>query len=246
MDNIDDFNQLINRSTDSKAYLDFCEEVYGYRMYLFNMMDKSQLDYLLNSISIKGNDIILDLGCGSGSILNALVNKYQCKGIGIDQLDTEVIRKFNKFIVYINGSIDTLSDYDISPSITISVDSLYFSNNLAKLVTTLKQMRNNRMYLYYSQYIFDAKAEDKTILNSDNTRLARALNENGLHYKSIEYSKNEYTLYENSLKILPRLKEAFINEGNEELYISKIKESKIGIDLYEKGLARRYLYIIEC
>lgn len=28
----------------NSAYLDFCEEVYGYRVYLFNMLDKQQIE----------------------------------------------------------------------------------------------------------------------------------------------------------------------------------------------------------
>jgi hypothetical protein len=47
-----DFNRLINSATDSTAYLDYCEEIYGYRMYLFNMMDKQQLDYLFNAVTV--------------------------------------------------------------------------------------------------------------------------------------------------------------------------------------------------
>ena len=58
-----EFNDLIDNATSSEAYLDYCTELYGYRMYLFNMMDKFQLDYLFNNISISKNDSILDLGC---------------------------------------------------------------------------------------------------------------------------------------------------------------------------------------
>lgn len=36
----DDFNRLIRSGMVSTAYLDYCEEVYGYRMPLFNAMDK--------------------------------------------------------------------------------------------------------------------------------------------------------------------------------------------------------------
>jgi hypothetical protein len=38
----DEFDNRIGRLTKSKAYLDYCEEVYGYRIYLFNMMDQEQ------------------------------------------------------------------------------------------------------------------------------------------------------------------------------------------------------------
>lgn len=70
-----EFDNKIKRLTKSKTYLDYCEEVYGYRMYLFNMMDEEQLDFVFDSIPLSADDTVLDLGCGTGSILNALVKK---------------------------------------------------------------------------------------------------------------------------------------------------------------------------
>jgi hypothetical protein len=82
----DEFKRKIDRFTMSSTYLDFCEEVYGCRVCLFNMMDKQQIDFVLSSIPVSKEDTLVDLGCGSGSILNLLVLKYGCRGIGIDQL----------------------------------------------------------------------------------------------------------------------------------------------------------------
>lgn len=241
----DDFNRLIKRSTSSNAYLDFCEELYGYRMYLFNMMDKYQLDYLFNSISISRSDEILDLGCGAGDILNNLINKYECHGVGIDQLNQKTINKSSKMISYINGDIDMLSNYGIIPTITLSIDSLYFSNDLDGLIMSLRSIKNNRLYLYYSQYIFDEMTKDKTILHHDHTRIAKVLQKNVTPYITVDYCANEYSIYENALKILPKYKKAFESEGNNDLYETKLTENKIGRDLYDKGLASRYLYIVE-
>jgi cyclopropane fatty-acyl-phospholipid synthase-like methyltransferase len=86
-----EFESKIGRLTKSKTYLNFCEEVYGYRMYLFNMMDREQLDFVFNSIPLASDDMVLDLGCGSGSIINCLVEKYGCQGIGIDLLKTMIL-----------------------------------------------------------------------------------------------------------------------------------------------------------
>ena len=40
----DEFSVKIGRLTKSSAYLNYCEEVYGYRAYLFNMLDKQQME----------------------------------------------------------------------------------------------------------------------------------------------------------------------------------------------------------
>lgn len=240
-----EFSMKIDRLTRSTAYLDFCEEVYGYRVYFFNMMDKQQIDFVLNSIPLSPKDTILDLGCGSGSILNLLATKYGCCGIGIDQLDKEIIERTNSAITYIYGDIDNISDYDLHPTITLSIDSLYFSNNLNKLVWQLNSIRNNRLYLFYSQYIFDEASVDKNILKSNNTKIADILNINNIPFKTIDFSENERLLYENSLKILQKYEQAFEDEGNKDLYEQKLKEHMMGKELYNKNLASRYLYIID-
>jgi ubiquinone/menaquinone biosynthesis C-methylase UbiE len=88
------------------------------------MMDKQQLDFVLDSILVSADDTILDLGCGSGSILNLLVKKYGCRGIGIDQLDCDILDRNSMAITYINGDVDRISDYSLKPTVTLSIDSL--------------------------------------------------------------------------------------------------------------------------
>lgn len=241
----DEFKRKIDRLTRSSAYLDFCEEVYGYRVYLFNMMDKQQIDFVLSSIPVSKEDTLVDLGCGSGSILNLLVLKYGCRGIGIDQLDVEVSGRTSKRINYINGDIDRISDYDVKPTITLSMDSLYFSKDLDQLVRQLYKIENNKMYFFYSQYIFDESSGDKNILQRDHTKMADVLNNNGIPFKTIDYSENEHLLYEHALRVLPKYKRAFEREGNLDLYEQKLKEDMTGMDLYNKRLASRYLYIMD-
>lgn len=240
-----DFNRLVSSATDSKSYLDYCTELYGYPMPLFNMMDKEQLDYLFKTIQVAKNDTVLDLGCGSGSILNYLVQKYKVRGIGIDQLDEAIVKKCSNKISYIEGDIDNLSLYNIKPKITFAIDSFYFSSDLNGLVRMLKSIKNNRLYVFYSQYIFEQLKKDKSLLHFDNTRIACIFQENNLQYRVVDYSTNEHSLYDKALKILPKYKDAFEAEGNGFIYENKLKENIAGKDMYDKGLSSRYLYIVE-
>lgn len=241
----DEYNRLMDRSTGSAAYLDYCKEIYGYRIYLFNMMDKQQLDYLFSSVAVLNSDTVLDLGCGPGSILDFLVRKYGCHGIGVDQIEQSIVKKCSKGISYINGDIDMLSSYNLKPDITLSIDSLYFSSDLDGLMRQLKSIENNRLYLYSSQYIFDEARKEEISLHCDNTRIARSLQINGMPYKTLDYSANEQSLYEKALMVLPKYKDDFEREGNIDLYEAKMREGKSGKELYDKGLARRYLYIVD-
>ncbi len=242
---MDEFNEFMWQAVHSKAYLDYCEELYGYRMYLFNMMDKEQLDFLFNLEEIKKQDKVLDIGCGAASILNELVKKYQCSGIGLDRLDQRIVKKCSQLIEYVHGDIDELDRFQFVPDMTLAVDSLYFSKNLEKLIWSLIHMPQKRTYLYYSQYIFESKGVDRTILDCNYTGLANVLKKLDVSYQTIDYSANEQKLYDAALKILPKYKCAFEEEGNENLYRRKLYESEFGSDLYNKGLASRYLYIVE-
>ncbi|MEA4914957.1 MAG: methionine biosynthesis protein MetW [Christensenella sp.] len=240
----DEFDNRIGRLTKSKAYLDFCEEVYGYRIYLFNMMDSEQLDFLFHSTSISADDTLLDLGCGNGSILNSLVEKYGCSGIGIDQIHPDFMQKSNNAITYINGDVDRLFEYHLSPTVTLSVDSLYFCKDLNVLLRYLCGLPNNRVYLFYSQYLFDENAVDRSILQRNHTKIAEILNQIGVSYEAIDYSENERRLYEKSLTALKKREEAFTREGNSDLFLSKLNEDLLGKQLYEAGRASRFLYIV--
>ena len=125
------------------------------------MMDKEQLDFVFNVIPLSFRDIVLDMGCGSGSILNALAEKSGCNGIGIDQLCRTTINFENKNIRYFEENIDDIEKFNLNPTVTLLVDSIYFSRDPEKLIRYLCHIKNNRIYLFYSQYLFDNDIADK-------------------------------------------------------------------------------------
>lgn len=241
----EEFDRKIGRLTKSAAYLDYCEEVYGYREYLFNMMDKAQLDALFSSIPLTPKDTLLDLGCGYGSILRLCCEKYGCHGIGIDLLPPPLIKTACPFVTYLQGDIDKLADFKLSPTVTLAVDSLYFSKDLSALICELFCITQKRLYLYYSQYLFDKSAPDGGTLHKDHTAVADVLRANHIPYEAVDYSENERTLYEKSLAALHKRKMAFEAEGNLDLYEEKLREDTLGKMLYNEGLASRTLYIID-
>jgi SAM-dependent methyltransferase len=246
MNSKEEFENKIGRLTKSKAYLDFCEEVCGYRMYFFNMMDKEQLDFVFHKIPLTSNDNILDIGCGSGSVLSFLADKYGCSGTGIDQLENEYFTgNHDGTVRYMKGDIDRLSNFGLNPTVVLSIDSLYFSNDLNSLINTICCYRNCRKYFFYSQYIFDAVSSDRSILHGDRTSVADILNKNRIEFSFIDYSRNENQLYEKSLTVLEKRRDDFCAEGNEDLYKSKRNEALLGKQLYDNGLASRFLYIVE-
>ena len=241
----DEFSRKIGRLTRSRAYLDYCEEVYGYRVYLFNMMDREQIELLLQSIPVFQNDCILDLGCGSGSILALLSDRYGCRSIGVDTLDPGMFQSGSSLVTYLRGDIDRLQEYGLNQTITLSVDSLYFSSDPEKLLLRLTADRKNRLYLFYSQYLFGTDVTSLDSLKEDQTKVGAILNRHAIPYQAIDFSENEKRFYERSLRALERLEPDFEREGNRDLLEGKREEDFLGKTLYEKRLAARYLYRIE-
>lgn len=236
-----EFSLKICRLSKSPAYLDVCEEACGYRLPLFNMMDKEQMDYLLSTVPVSSGDTVLDLGCGSGNLLRLLVAKYGCLGIGIDLLDSSLVM-FDKKIQYICGNFEHLKNYGLSPTLTLSIDSLYFCSNIDIIAEQLGSIVGNRLYLFWSQYLSD-EAADRACLNNNRTALACALQKARIAYKTVDYSKNEYCLYIALERALRSRRHLFESEGNIDLFEQKLDETLYGIELYEKKLASRYLYI---
>jgi len=238
-----EFSRKIRGLSNSPAYLDVCEEVYGYRLPLFNMMDKEQLDYLLNAVPISSGDTVLDLGCGDGSLLRLLAAKYGCKGIGIDLLDSSLV-PYCREIQYICGDFEHLRDYGLSPTVTLSIDSMYFCAGIDKIMEQLGSRAGNRLYFYWSQYLSD-EAADRDRLKSDRTALACSLQKAGIAYKAVDFSQNEHHLYIALEQALRNRRHAFASEGHLDLYKQKLDETLYGIELCEKGMASRYLYIAD-
>ena len=240
-----EFSNKIRRLSKSSTYLEYCEEVYGYRIPLFNMMDQAQLDFVMQSIPLSKDDTVLDLGCGPMSILQLLTDKYGCHGIGIDQLDEEAAGESGGNVSYIKGDIDAFSSYQLNPTVTLCIDSLYFSADAEALIRQLRAIVPNRLYLFYSQYLFGESSADKGMLACGNTAIGAILNQNGIPFTAVDYSENEFHLYEASLRALQKHARAFEAEGNGDLLENKRREDALGLELYEKGCASRYLYIVE-
>lgn len=239
-----EFEDKIARLPRSETYLDFCKEMYGYRLPLFNMMDREQFDFLFSEMKCSAADVILDLGCGSGSVLRYVTEKFGCKGVGVDLLSRELLPPDGETVRYISGDIDRFNELEIKPSITLCIDSLYFSKDLGKLLNQIYSLQNNRAFLFYSQYIFEETTSGRTILQADHTMLAEQLKRQNISYRAVDFSENERAFYPAALSALEEHKDKFRLEGNSDLYEKLLTDNLLGKELYDTGRASRYLYIL--
>ena len=71
-----------------------------------NKKDSLRLNYSVISEIIEKNSKVLDLGCGDGELLNLLIDKNSCAGIGVDINQQNVIKSIQKGLSVIQGDID--------------------------------------------------------------------------------------------------------------------------------------------
>ena len=239
-----EFEEKIGRLCKSEAYLDFCQEVYGYRQPLFNMMDRELFEYLFRELKCSKEDTILDLGCGTGSLLCYTAEKFGCKGVGIDLLSRELMPPDSEAVRFFSGDIDRFTEFEEKPSVTLCIDSLYFSKDLIALISRIHRLKNNRAFLFYSQYIFEENPADRTILQADHTVPAKILRQQNIPYRAVDFSGNERTFYPAALSALKKRRDKFQREGNSDLYEKILADNLLGKQLYDTGRASRFLYIL--
>jgi len=194
-------------------------------------------------LALTASDVVLDLGCGSGSMLNLLVQRSACRGIGIDLLDRSLFLNTCDSVSYIEADMTEIWQFNLQPTVTLCVDSLYFIQQSDDLLRYLYGIPGNRMFLFYSQYLFEP-GESKNRLSADGTILAKTLRRNGIPYMAVDFSANEQRLYNRAIMALERLQSAFEREGNLDLLEQKKREDLLGKQLYEEGRASRFLYVI--
>ena len=239
-----EFEDMIARLSRSETYLDFCQDMYGYCLPLFNMMDREQFDFLFSEMKCSAADVILDLGCGSGSVLRYVTEKFGCKGVGVDLLSRELLPPDSETVRYISGDIDRFNELEVKPSITLCIDSLYFSKDLGKPLNQINSLQNNRAFLFYSQYIFEENPADRTILQAEHTVIAKILRRQNIPYRAVDFSGNERTFYPAALSALMKRRNKFQREGNSGLYDKILADNLLGKQLYDTGRASRFLYIL--
>lgn len=66
-----------------------------------------------------------------------------------------------------------------------------------------------------------------------------------MSFRTMDFSGNEHRLYLHMEKALSKLEHAFALDGNADLYEQKLREVRLGIELFETDCASRYLYISE-
>jgi len=244
------YDNLLSRTETSKAYSMFCQRVFGKDLSQYNVLDTEQLNTLTEKLELKPSEVALDVGCGNGRIAEYISDLTGAKMVGLD-FAPEVIKRAQQRTVdkkdrltYLVGDMDDLSFEEQSYDAVISIDTLYFVENINATIGRLKRLLkppNGRLAIFHDQ----SRSPDETldILLPKNTRVGVALSDNGLAYETLDYTASSRGIWIREIEAAEELKELFAKEGNADIYEDRAQDAKRTLATIENGRQVRYFYL---
>jgi ubiquinone/menaquinone biosynthesis C-methylase UbiE len=244
------YDDLLSRTGASKAYSMFCERVFGKDLSQFNVLDMEQLNTLIEQLNLKQEETALDLGCGNGRIAEYISDITRAKLTGLD-FASELIKTAQKRtadkkdrLTYVVGNMDELAFEEGSFDAIISIDTLYFVDNVDATIKELKGLlkpATGRLAIFFDQNVNPDESRD--ILLPTNTKVGKALRNNNLTYQAVDFTSNSRQIWIREIQAAEELKELFIKEGNTDIYEDRAKDAKQTLESIESGRHVRYFYL---
>jgi len=244
------YDNLLSRTETSKAYSMFCDRVFDKDLSQYNVLDMEQLNTLIEKLELKPSEVALDLGCGNGKIAEYISDLTGAKMVGLD-FAAEVIKRAQQRTVnkkdrltYVVGDIDELSFEEESFDAVISIDTLYFVENIDTTIGKLKSLlkpQNGRLAIFYDQSCDPDESRD--VLLPENTKVGKALKNNGLTFQIMDYTTNSRGIWVREIEAAEQLKELFEKEGNADIYEDRAQDAKRTLETIENGRQVRYFYL---
>jgi ubiquinone/menaquinone biosynthesis C-methylase UbiE len=248
---IEAYENYYLQANNSKVHSTFCKNVFDIDLSQDGFCDQKQLDFLIDKLSIQTDDICLDIGCGNGKIDNYFHTKTNAIFHGLDASTHAIdfaVKHFsnNRDISFTVSDINKLDLPQNLYSVIISIDTIYFSNDYEK---TIKQLYNSlkpngRIAFFYSEFIFETNEQKH--LHYNETRLFKIFTDNNYIFSWFDFNQAMYQLMIKKYINSNKLKEDYIQEGNEWLY-NKVNQESISQEMKYSDFSRftnRYLYII--
>ena len=245
------YEKLYSDVHRSSSYRRYCEKVFGRDFSQQGFSDISQINLMLSNLSIKANQKVLDVCCGTGKLdrfIHELTNA-DITGIDYSQTAIEIANQQKTLgLSYICTDMDEYNYINNSYDAIFSIDAIFFSSDLTrlllKLINALK--REGILALYYIEIIFDNET-DPEILDVDNTPIAKAFKSLNASYRYCDVTDNTYSHMKLKNRIGKEMKDEFQSEGNSYLYEYIVRESipeDMSLEEFKERYAR-YLYIYE-
>lgn len=243
-----EYDQFFDASSKSRAHADFCNMAYGQNLNQHGMIDVYELDSLVDLLKEQNPKSVLDLGCGNGQITEYLYQKVHANYMGLDISNRGIEVANTRFsenpkLQFTVGNLNDLSlenQYDA----LLFLDTLYYVDSPEKVLKDCLEITrpDGAIYIYFSAWTLSE--EEKHNLNPQHTSLAKTLNNLNLSFEFKDLTSSGVLHWKRKLKVLEEMKEAFAEEGNEELWWYRFREANRYAN-WPDSLYARYLYKIK-
>jgi ubiquinone/menaquinone biosynthesis C-methylase UbiE len=245
------YKEFYTETAHSKAYTDFCEQLYGKNLCQANFSDMDQLEALIRVTDLNHKQRVLDLGCGTGLIAEYLSDTTGARVSGMDyspeairQAQERTINKRDRLSFRV-GNLDNLEYPENSFDTIISIDTLYMPNNLDDTMRRMKAILTpeGQMAIFYIQFLWDSQGV-REILLPDKTPVAQLLRKHSLEFRTWDFTEATYRHMQRKRQIAEAMKSEFEAEGNLSLYNYLVTESESSTAPFnpETTTMSRYLY----
>jgi ubiquinone/menaquinone biosynthesis C-methylase UbiE len=246
------YNAFYEAVEKSKTYAAYCTQAFGRDFSQQGFSNMEQMEFMLEKICLQPNKKVLDIGCGNGKMVEYISSAFGVTGYGFD-ISGAAIEAANRRtagkenLSFLEGSINDIRYEEQSFDAVLSVDTLYFADDLHKTLREILRWVKPGGYFaaFFSEFRF-SKDDPSSKLTPHGTGLAKALKEEQIPYDVYDFTKSHYDVMRRKKKVLSGMKQAFEAEGTGILYDNAYTES-IDEDMsYEEfqKFSARFLYVI--
>ena len=243
------FGQMLIACQLSPTYRKYCTIVYGTDRCHFDMMTQAQFEQLKALLLREKPARILDLGCGTGEITEAIAQITGVETVGIDfsanAIAAAQARTGGKSLKlsFEVMDMDDLHFPEGAFDVILAIDTLYFTHDLNLLIRALQRClkEGGRMAIFYSTHFQPEDLDGSP--TPESTPLGLALQACQISYQTWDFSSDERPFWERGLRAAEDLKAEFEAEGNLPIYQSRVDEAQGILERYRTGSSSRYLYL---
>lgn len=233
----------------SAAHSRLCERVFGLDLTQEGMTDMPALHHLLQLLSVKEGDHVLDLGCGAGVIAGFVSDKTGARVTGLDYAAPAVAEAQERtndkqsHLTFINGDINALDLPEQSFDTVISLDTLYWvadlTNTMAQVAKLLRP--GGQMGIFMLKHVPEGRTAAD--YGANETPLGQSLAKLGLTFDAHDYTVQNAAFWHRNYQAAKALQGEFEAEGNGFIAASLIREGEEDfLPFIQTGTIVRYLY----
>lgn len=240
-----EYELFYEMASTSKAFCNFCKDAFGKDFSQDGFSDITQIDRILKYIPDNGTADILDTGCGNGKMLAYLQQKTGANIYGFDYSENAINTANDLNLVnaeFKTGVIGEIEYPENKFDVIISMDTIYFANNIKEFVSQVKSWLkpDGIFFIGYQEGDVMPKTE-----NEETSEISKALVENNMAYEVFDITEETYNLLRKKRASAILHKDEFEQEGNRQWFDMLVAQTEYSECTYTefKNKMSRYIFV---